>query len=182
MVFIDKPIPSSVSRGHDAVQRETRRQRVKRHMRVHTVAEPSNIQQRVHRCSNLCGLCDECSFQEAFFSAVGCPCMHQEAIMSECGQAHPEYIAPCARNNRVKAMEHRPQEEKIHRATKLYLDYSLASNTGKDVPSTQCKRVALACIQGNFAFIKHLVKQSPFKKKLFAKRHNSVTIHIGWTM
>ena len=49
MVSIDKPIPSSVSRGHDAVQRETRRQRVKRHMRVHTVAEPSNIQQKVHR-------------------------------------------------------------------------------------------------------------------------------------
>ena len=46
MVSIDKPIPSSVSRGHDAVQRKTRRQRVKRHMRVHTVAEPSNIQQK----------------------------------------------------------------------------------------------------------------------------------------
>ena len=50
-VSIDKPIPSSVSRGHDAVQRETRRQRVKRHMRVHTVAELSNIQQKVHRIS-----------------------------------------------------------------------------------------------------------------------------------
>ena len=66
MVSIDKPIPSSVSRGHDAVQSETRRQRVKRHMRVHTVAEPSNIQQKVHKCSTLCGLCDECSFQGAF--------------------------------------------------------------------------------------------------------------------
>ena len=48
---IDKLIPSSISRGHDAVQRETRRQRVKRHMRVHTVAELSNIQQSVHRTS-----------------------------------------------------------------------------------------------------------------------------------
>ena len=45
---IDKPIPSSVSRGHDAVQRETRRQRVKRHMCVHTVAELCDIQQKVH--------------------------------------------------------------------------------------------------------------------------------------
>ena len=106
-----KGFPSSVSRGHDAVQRETRRQLVKRHMRVHnTVAEPSNIQQKVHRRSfaTLCGLCDECSFQRSLFSTVGCPCMHQEAIMSECSQAYPEYIAPCERNNRVKAMVHRP--------------------------------------------------------------------------
>ena len=45
--------------------------------------------------------------------------------MSECGQAHPEYIAPRDRNNWVKAMEHRPQEEKIHRTTKLFSDSSL---------------------------------------------------------
>ena len=45
------PFPSSVSPGHDDVQRETRRQRVKRHMRAHTVAEPRNIQQKVHRTS-----------------------------------------------------------------------------------------------------------------------------------
>ena len=45
----DKPIPSSVSRSDDDVQRETNRQRVKRHMRAHTVAEPSDIEQKVHR-------------------------------------------------------------------------------------------------------------------------------------
>ena len=48
-VSTDKPIPSSVSRSHDDVQTETNRQRVKRHMRAHTVAEPSDIQQKVHR-------------------------------------------------------------------------------------------------------------------------------------
>ena len=110
MVSIDKPIPSSVSRGHDAVQRETRRQRVKRHMRVHTVVEPSNIQQKSssNKFSTLCGLCDECWFQRSLLSAVGCPCTHQEAIMSECGQAYPEDIANCERSNRVKTMGHRP--------------------------------------------------------------------------
>ena len=50
-VSTDKPIPSSVSRSHDVVQRETNRQRVKRHMRAHTVAEPSGIQQKVHQIS-----------------------------------------------------------------------------------------------------------------------------------
>ena len=32
--------------------------------------------------------------------------------MYECGQAYPENIAPCERNNRVKAMEYRPLEKK----------------------------------------------------------------------
>ena len=41
-VSTDKPILSSIS------QRETKRQRVKCHMRAHTVAEPSDIQQKVH--------------------------------------------------------------------------------------------------------------------------------------
>ena len=50
-VSTDEPIPSSVLRGHSDVQRETMRQRVKRHMRAHTVAEPSDIQQKVHRKS-----------------------------------------------------------------------------------------------------------------------------------
>ena len=50
-VSTDKPNPSSVSRSDDDVQRETRRQRVKRHMRAHSVAEPSDIQQKVHRKS-----------------------------------------------------------------------------------------------------------------------------------
>ena len=44
----DKLIPSSVSSGHDDVQRETKRQRVKCHMRAHTVAKPSDIQQTAH--------------------------------------------------------------------------------------------------------------------------------------
>ena len=47
-VSTDKPIASSVKRGHNDVQRETKRQRVKCHMRAHTVAGPNDIQQKVH--------------------------------------------------------------------------------------------------------------------------------------
>ena len=65
--------------------------------------------------------------------------------MSECGQAYPEYITPRDRNNWVKVMVHRPQEEKIHRTTKLYSDFMFATNTGNGVSRTQYKRVALAC-------------------------------------
>ena len=40
--------------------------------------------------------------KEDFSVQWGCPCIHQEVIKSECGQAYPEYIAPRERNNRVK--------------------------------------------------------------------------------
>ena len=62
--------------------------------------------------------------------------MHQEAIMSECGQAYPEYIAPVT--DLGKSHGAQTTEEKIHRTTKLHSDFILA-------PRTQYKRVALAC-------------------------------------
>ena len=64
--------------------------------------------------------------------------------MSECGQAYPEHITPRERNNWEKTMEHRPQEGKILRTTKLYSDFILATNTGNGVSRTQHKRMALA--------------------------------------
>ena len=105
---IDKPIPSSVSRGHDAVQRETRRQRVWRHMRVHTVAELSNIQQKVHRISfRLCAVfVTSVRSKEAFSMQWDVRVCIRRPSCLRCGQASPEYIAECERNNRVRTMEH----------------------------------------------------------------------------
>ena len=45
--------------------------------------------------------------------------------------------------------------------------------------SNKGKAEQAQCIQGNFAFIKHLVQQSPFNENCLAKRLNSVTLHIG---
>ena len=39
--------PTNPFRHHDDVQRKPRRQRVRRHLRIHTVAVPSDIQQKV---------------------------------------------------------------------------------------------------------------------------------------
>ena len=55
------------------IQRETKRQREKSHMRAHTVAEPGDTQQEssLNKFSTLtCGLCDELWFQARFHSAI----------------------------------------------------------------------------------------------------------------
>ena len=43
------PIPSLEARSDNVVQRETKRQRLKHHMPAHTITEPSDIRQKIHR-------------------------------------------------------------------------------------------------------------------------------------
>ena len=78
--------------------------------------------------------------------------MHQEVIMSECGQAYPEYIAPRERNNRVKVMG-------VLRTTKLHSDFILATdcqmwtldgeNATQPAIVEQGQQRTGLCIQGN---------------------------------
>ena len=93
-------------------------------MRSHTVAEPSEIRQKVHRMSFRLRRADV----TRLLSAVGCPCMHQE------------YNALRDRNN-----WHSSQEGKVLRTTKLYFDFNLATDAGNGVSRTQFKRMALVC-------------------------------------
>ena len=63
--------------------------------------------------------------------------------MSECGQAYPEYIVFVA--DLGKSHGAQSTEEKMHRSTKLYSDFILATIAGNGVSRTQHKRVALVC-------------------------------------
>ena len=65
--------------------------------------------------------------------------------MFEC--AHPDYNAPCERNEWVKSRgtDHRGTENLESKGKKQNTEFILATETGTDVSRTQYKRMAFGC-------------------------------------
>ena len=124
--------------------------------------------------------------------------------MSECGQAYPEYIAPCERNNRVKAMgtDHRRKryiaQQHCIRISALHQileqmcsglstrELALPVTCGHLMARTRKSQIGAKANRTmktrKFRFYSASRETMSFQRKLLAKRMNSVTIHLGLSM